>query len=259
MGRLSRPATYRLAGEVSNQQSLLVTAGRPVASLSSIQEAERLLGLAAAAAIRQLKIAITSDCRRRLERTAKRKPLIHRLRQASLPARPQSSWEIARQARRLAGAASFLRAAVAPSLEDSRPRSIEAVVRAKGERRSRPLANLGLTANPASYFLKRRFRQTRPRALAADPYRVLRVASAYMQLFLSDFAGSDRSFILRARGLERARLCAARSIRWFLLWLSATEAGEDAAGNCRRPSQLSPSLGFSILADRQVVCRPRSR
>src|SRR5208337_5624155 len=86
----------------------------------------------------------------------------------------------------LQGAASFLDAALSAQPANFRAREeLEAVLRALDEHSEADrLANLGLGVDPMSDFLKEDTGEPDLQHLAADPYRVLRVAAEYMRLGL---------------------------------------------------------------------------
>jgi Flp pilus assembly protein TadD len=257
-------ATYKAGLEkFQTSQSLLVTAGRLSASLQQYQEAERLLGLAQQRDTPNSEIAYyLGIAEEGLERTREAETSYAiAYRQASLrgPAAIKLGELRARQGD-LQGAASFLRAAVAAEPEDSRAQEqLEAVVRAKGETAEADrLANLGLTANPASDFLNEDSGKPDLEHLAADPYRVLRVASAYMQLgfYRRALQVLDRSYpSVPADWSEPGSVLPQKHP--LVLYYAAfckQKLGEDAAGNWQAASQLSPSLVFpSSPTDRVVL------
>jgi tetratricopeptide (TPR) repeat protein len=86
----------------------------------------------------------------------------------------------------LPSAISFLTAALAAAPQDNLAQEeLEAVIRASGDTATaNDAARRGLAADPTSDFLKRELGLPDKNHLAADPYRVLRVAAEYMNLGL---------------------------------------------------------------------------
>ncbi len=181
-------ATYKAALEKFPQsQSLLVASGRLAASLQHYEDAARELRLAQERDTSNSEIAYyLGIAEEGLGRTREAETSYEvAYRQADLrgPAAIKLGELRAREGD-LQGATSFLRAAVDAEPEDFRAQEqLEAAVRGTGDSAEADrLANLGLAADPTSDFLKEETGKPDLEHLAADPYRVLRVANGYMQL-----------------------------------------------------------------------------
>jgi tetratricopeptide (TPR) repeat protein len=181
-------ATYKTALEKYPQsQSLLVAAGRLAASLEQYEEAERLLLPAQERNTPDSEIAyylgIAEEALAHKREAETSYAIAYRQAALRAPAAIRLGELRARQGD-LQGAATYLHAAVAAQPDNLRAQEqLEAVVRAMGESAEADgLASATLTANPMSDFLKEDTGKPDLQHLAADPYRVLQVATEYMQL-----------------------------------------------------------------------------
>jgi len=160
----------------------------------------------------------------------------------------------------LKDAASFLSDAVAAEPANFRAQEeLEAVLRASGERQeSERVANLAFTADPMSDFLKEDTGKPDLEHLAADPYRVLRVAAEYMRLGLYQRA---LEVLVRTYPQVKADESEPGSVlpqkHPLVLYYAAyckQKLGADSPGNWQAGSELSPSLVFpSSETDRVVL------
>jgi tetratricopeptide (TPR) repeat protein len=160
----------------------------------------------------------------------------------------------------LKDAASFLSDAMAAEPANLRAQEeLEAVLRASGERpEADRMANLGLGADPMSDFLKEDTGKPDIEHLAADPYRVLRVAAEYMRLGLYQKALDvlDRTYPqVKADESEPGSVLPQQHP--LVLYYAAyckEKLGADAPANWQAGSELSPSLVFpSSETDRVVL------
>ena len=169
--------------------SLQIAAGRLAVSLQRYEEAERLLQLAHKRDTPNSEIAYyLGIAEENLNHTRDAETYYEiAYRQADLrsPAAIKLG-ELSAREGKLQDAVSFLKVAVAVEPANLRAQEeLEAVLRALGENSAADrLANLGLAANPMSDFLKEDTGKPDLQHLAADPYRVLRVAAEYMRLGL---------------------------------------------------------------------------
>ncbi|MGB6690569.1 MAG: DUF5107 domain-containing protein [Terracidiphilus sp.] len=257
-------ATYESAlAKYPQSQSLAVAAGRLAASLQRFDEAERLLQQA------QKRDTPNSEVAYYLGIAEEG---LGQSREA------QTSYEIAfRQADRrgpaairlgelraregdLKGAASFLNAAVAAEPANFRAQEeLEAVLRALGEHSEADrMANLGLTENPLSAFLKESTGKPDLEYLAADPYRVLRVAAEYMQLGLYQKALDVLDRIYSPAPADQSEpgsvLPQEHPLVLYYAAYCKQKLGADAQPNWQAASQLSTNLVFpSSDTDRVVL------
>ncbi len=160
----------------------------------------------------------------------------------------------------LQGAASFLKAALAAEPANLRAQEeLEAVLRAQGENsESNRLANIGLAADPMSDFLKEDTENPNLQHLAADPYRVLRVASEYMRLGLYRQALGvlDRTYssVDADRTEPGSVLPQQHPLVLYYAAYCKEMLGADAPRNWQTASELSTSLVFpSSETDRIVL------
>lgn len=160
----------------------------------------------------------------------------------------------------LKSAASYLSDAMAAEPANLRAQEeLEAVLRASGEQQEADrMANLGLGADPMSDFLKEDTGKPDLEHLAADPYRVLRVAAEYMRLGLYQKALEvlDRTYPqMKADESEPGSVLPQKHP--LVLYYAAyckEKLGADAPGNWQAGSELSPSLVFpSSETDRVVL------
>jgi tetratricopeptide (TPR) repeat protein len=144
----------------------------------------------------------------------------------------------------------FLQAAVdAEPLDLLAQEQMEALTRALGDTaQADRLAHLGLAADPMSDFLKEEIATPDLRHLAADPYRVLRLATEYMQLGLYQKALAilERTYpAVPADQSEPGSVLPQNHllVSYYVAYCKA-KLGVDAHQNWRAASQLSPSLVF---------------
>jgi len=257
-------ATYQSALERYPQsQSLQVAAGRLAASLQRFEEAERLLQGAQERDTPNSEIAYyLGIAEEGLGHTREAETSYEiAYRQAGLrgPAGIRLGELRAREGN-LQGAASFLRAAVAAQPANLRAQEeLEAVLRESGgHAEADRLAGLGLAADPMSDFLKQDTGKPDLEHLAADPYRVLRVAAEYMQLGLYRKAIEVLDRTYPAVGTDQREPGSVLPQKHpLVLYYSAyckQKLGQDAPRNWVAASELSPSLVFpSSETDRVVL------
>jgi predicted Zn-dependent protease len=256
-------ATYKSALQKYPQsQSLEVAAGRLAASLQQFDEAERLLRLAQNRDTPNSEIAyylgIAEDGLGHTREAETSYEIAYR--QAGLrgPAAIRLGELRAREGD-LQGATSFLRAAEAAEPANFRAQEeLEAVLRALGEHyEADRLANLGLGANPLSSFLKVDTGKPDQQYLAADPYRVLRVAAEYMQLGLYRKALDvlDRTYPPAAADQSEPGSVLPQKHPLVLYYAAycKEKLGSDTQRNWQAASELSPSLVFPSSATDRVV------
>jgi tetratricopeptide (TPR) repeat protein len=257
-------ATYESALEKFPQtQSLVVAAGMLAASLEQYEEAERLLKLA------QKRDTPNSDigyylgiAEEGLDHTREAETSYEiAYRQAGMrgPAAIRLGELRAREGD-LQGAASFLRAAVAAQPASLRAQEeLEAALRASGEHAEADrLAKLSIGVDPMTDFLKEDTGKPDLEHLAADPYRVLRVAAEYMRLGLYRKALEvlDRSYPTVSADQSEPGSVEPQKHPLVLYYAAYCEQklGKDAPRNWQAASQLSPSLVFpSSQTDRVVL------
>jgi Flp pilus assembly protein TadD len=257
-------ASYESALEkYPRSQSLELAAGRLAASLQRFEEAERLLQLAQQRDTPDSEIAYyLGIAEEGLGHTREAETSYEiAYRQAGLrgPAAIRLGELRARQ-EDLRGAASFLNAAVAADPANPRAQEeLEAVLRALGERSEADrLANLGLGMDPMSDFLKEDTGKPDQKHLAADPYRVLRVAAEYLQLGLYRKALEvlDRTYqpVDADQSEPGSVLPQKHPLVFYYAAYCKQKLGADAQRNWQAASELSPSLVFpSSQTDRVVL------
>jgi hypothetical protein len=257
-------ATYRSALEKYPQsQSLAIAAGRLAASLQRYDEAERLLDQAQKRDTPNSQVAYYLGIAEEGLGNAREAQTSYEIafRQADLrsPAALRLG-ELSAREGDLEGAASFLKAAVAAEPANSRAQEeLEAVLRARGERAEADrLANLGLKENPLSAFLKEDDGSPDLEYLAADPYRVLRVASQYMRLglFRKTLDVLDRTYpaVPADRSEPGSVLPQQHPLVLYYAAYCRQKLGEGAQRDWQAASQLSANLVFpSTDTDRVVL------
>lgn len=257
-------ATYESALEKYPQShSLEVAAGRLAASLERYEEAERLLRLAQQRDTPDSQVAyylgIAEDGLGRAREAETSYEIAYRQADLRGPAAIKLG-ELRAKEKDLQGAAPFLNAAVAAEPANFRAQEeLEAILRTLGERAEADrLANLGLGANPLSAFLKVDTGQPDQQYLAADPYRVLRVASEYMRLGLYQKALDvlDRTYspVAADESEPGSVLPQKHPLVLYYAAYCKQKLGADAPQNWRAASELSPSLVFpSSETDRVVL------
>jgi tetratricopeptide (TPR) repeat protein len=160
----------------------------------------------------------------------------------------------------LQGAASFLSDAVtAQPANLLAQEELEAVLRASGnDREADQVAKVGLGADPISDFLKEDTGKPDVQHLAADPYRVLRVAAEYMRLGLYQKALTvlDRTYpqVTADESEPGSVLPQQHPLVLYYAAYCKEKIGADAPANWQAGSELSPSLVFpSSETDRVVL------
>jgi hypothetical protein len=160
----------------------------------------------------------------------------------------------------LEGAASFLKDAVtAKPANLLAQEELEAVLRASGsDGEADQAAKVGLGADPMSDFLKEDTGKPDVQHLAADPYRVLRVAAEYMRLGLYQKALTvlDRTYpqVTADESEPGSVLPQQHPLVLYYAAYCKKKLGADAAANWQAASELSTSLVFpSSETDRVVL------
>ncbi|MGO9085465.1 MAG: DUF5107 domain-containing protein [Candidatus Sulfotelmatobacter sp.] len=160
----------------------------------------------------------------------------------------------------LQSAASFLNAAVSAQPANLvAHEELEAVLRALDERSEADrLANLGLGVDPVSDFLKEDIGKPDLQHLAADPYRVLRVAGEYMRLGLyrKALVVLDRTYptVTADQSEPGSVLPQKHPLVLYYAAYCKEKLGADAQRNWQVASELSPRLVFpSSETDRIVL------
>ena len=257
-------ATYESALEkYPVSQSLRVAAGRLAASLQRFDEAEPLLVEAQKRDTPNSEIAyylgIAEDGLGHSREAQTSYEIAFRQADLRGPAAIRLGELRAREGD-LPGAASFLRAAVAAEPANLRAQEeLEAVLRGSGEHSEADrLANLGLSANPLSAFLKEDTGKTDLQYLAADPYRVLRVADEFMQLGLYQKALDVLTRTYTAAPADQSEPGSVLPQKHPLVLYYAAyckqKLGADALRNWQAASELSANFVFpSSEADRVVL------
>ncbi len=257
-------ATFERALEkFPRSQSLQVAAGRLAASLQRYEDAARLLEQAQKRDTPNSAIAYYLGIAEEGLGHAREAETAYEIayRQAGLRgAAAIRLGELRAREGDLKGATSFLSDAMAAEPANFRAQEeLEAVLRASGDgQESDRLANLGLNADPMSDFLKEDTGKPDLEHLAADPYRVLRVAAEYMRLGLYQKALDvlDRTYRqVKADESEPGSVLPQKHP--LVLYYAAyckQKLGADAQGNWQAGSELSPSLVFpSSQTDRVVL------
>ncbi len=257
-------ATYKSALEkYPRSQSPQVAAGRLAASLEQFDEAERLLQLAQQRDTPNSVIAYyLGIAEEGLGHTREAETSYEiAYRQASMrgPAAIKLG-ELRAREEDLQGAATILSAAVAAEPANLRAQEeLEAVLRALGKNSEADrLAILSLGANPMSDFLKEDTAKPDLQHLAADPYRVLRVAAEYMRLGLYRKALEvlDRTYLPVAADQSEPGSVLPQKHPLVLYYAAycKQKLGTDAQQNWKAASELSSSLVFpSSETDRIVL------
>jgi predicted Zn-dependent protease len=256
--------TYETALEKHPQsQSLAVAAGRLAASLQQFGEAERLLVPAQKRDTSNSQIAyylgIAEEGLGRTREAQTSYEIAYRQADLRGPAAIRLAELRAREGD-LQGAAIFLQAAVAAQPANARAQEeLVAILRASGQlSEADRFASLGLSANPLSAFLKEDMGKTDLEYLAADPYRVLRIAAEYMQLGLYRKALDvlDRNFPPAPTDQSEPGSVLPQKHPLVLYYVAfcKQKLGADAARNWQAASELSANLVFpSTDTDRVVL------
>ncbi len=257
-------ATYEKALEKFPQsQSLEIAAGRLAACLQRYDDAARLLKQAQQRDTPNSTIAyylgIAEDGLGRAREAETSYEIAYR--QADMRAAAAIRLgELRAREGNLKDAASFLSDAITAEPANFRAQEeLEAVLRASGEREeSDRVANLALTADPMSDFVKEDTGKADLEHLAADPYRVLRVAAEYMRLGLyrNAFEVLNRTYSqVKADESEPGSVLPQKHP--LVLYYAAyckQKLGVDAQANWQAGAELSPSLVFpSSETDRAVL------
>ncbi|HEY5331692.1 MAG TPA: DUF5107 domain-containing protein [Acidobacteriaceae bacterium] len=160
----------------------------------------------------------------------------------------------------LHAAEAFLKDAVADAPLDIRAlEQLEAVTRANGNAAAADeLARRGLAIDPMSDFLKEETGKPDLPHLAADPYRVLRVATEYMQLgqYRQALTVLQRTYPEVPADQSEPGSVLPQNHPMVLYYAAYCQAklGEDAPQNWQAAEALSPSLVFpSSTMDREVL------
>jgi tetratricopeptide (TPR) repeat protein len=160
----------------------------------------------------------------------------------------------------LHAAQAFLKDAVEAAPLDIRTREqLEAITRAIGDTaRADELARLGLAMDPLSDFLKEETNAPDLSHLAADPYRVLRVATEYMNLGLYQkaLAVLVRTYPEVPQDQSEPGSVLPQNHLLVLYYAAYNKAklGKDSVQNWQAAGRLSPSLVFpSTTMDRTVL------
>jgi len=267
-------ATYKTALQKFPQsQSLLVATGRLAASLQQYEEAANLLGHAQERDTSNSEIAYYLGIAEEGLGHGREAETSYAIafRQAGLrgPAAIKLGQLRARQGD-LQGAAILLDAAAAAQPDNFRAQEqLEAVLRAMGESAAADrLANAGLASSPMSDFLK----ASNPTSdflkedtgkpdlvnLAADPYRVLRVATEYMQLgfYRKALQVLDRTYlpVPADQSEPDSVLPQKHPLVLYYAAFCKEKLGEGTARDWQAASELSSSLVFpSSETDRVVL------
>ena len=244
-------------------QSLQVAAGRLAASLQRYEEAERLLQLAQKRNTPDSQIAyylgIAEEGLGHTREAETSYEIAYRQADLRTPAAIRLG-ELRAKEGNLQDAASYLKAAVTAEPSHFRAlEELEAVLRAMGDSSEADgLANHGLTANPMSDFLKEDTGKPDEQHLAADPYRVLRVAAEYMQLRLYRRALQvlNRTYLPVAADQSEPGSVLPQKHPLVIYYAAycRQKLGDDAQANWQAASELSPNLVFpSSDIDRIVL------
>jgi tetratricopeptide (TPR) repeat protein len=157
-------------------------------------------------------------------------------------------------------AQSFLKNATEAAPFDIRAREqLEAITRAIGDTaHADELAHIGLAMDPLSDFLKEETNAPDLPHLAADPYRVLRVATDYMNLGLYQkaLAVLERAYpeVPQDQSEPGSVLPQNHPLVLYYAAYNKAKLGKDAIQNWQLAEQLSPSLVFpSSSMDRTVL------
>jgi tetratricopeptide (TPR) repeat protein len=159
----------------------------------------------------------------------------------------------------LVSARAFLKDAVEAAPMDSRAaEELEAIARETGDAtQADTLARLGLKVDPTSDFLKEETNAPDLSHLAADPYRVLRVATEYMVLGLYQKALTvlDREYPQTPTDQSEPDSVAPQNhplVRYYAAYCKV-KLGKDSIGNWQAAEKLSASLVFPSSALDEVV------
>jgi predicted Zn-dependent protease len=257
-------ATYKSALDKYPQSpSLAVAAGRLAASLQRFQEAEPLLQRAQNIDTPNSEVAyylgIAQDGLGHTRESQTSYEIAFRQADLRGPAAIRLG-ELRARDGDLQGAASFLKAAVAAEPANFRAQEeLEAILRARGEQAEADrLANLSLSQIPLSAFLQEDTGKPDLQYLAADPYRVLRVAAEYIQLGLYRKALGvlDRTYAAAPEDQSEpgSVLPQAHPLVLYYAAFCKQKLGADAPRNWQAASELSLDLVFpSSNTDRVVL------
>jgi predicted Zn-dependent protease len=257
-------ATYETAlKKFPQSQSIEIASGRLAASLQKYDDAARLLGQAQKRDTPNSTIAyylgIADEGLGHTREAETSYEIAYR--QADLRAAAAIRLgELRARADDLKGAASFLSDAVAAEPANFRAQEeLEAVLRSSGEHEeSDRVANLALTADPMSDFLKEDTGKPDLQHLAADPYRVLRVAAEYIRLGLYQKALQVLNRTYRQANADESEpgsvLPQQHPLVLYYAAYCKQKLGADAPVNWQAGSELSPSFVFpSSETDRAVL------
>ena len=257
-------ATYESAlKKYPQSQSLEVAAGRMAASLQRFGEAERLLIPAQMRETSNSEIGyylgIAEEGLGHAREAQASYEVAYRQADLRAPAAIRLAELRAREGD-LRSAALFLQSAVEAQPANVRAQEeLEAVLRALGkDSEADRLASLSLSANPLSAFLKEDTVKTDLQSMAADPYRVLRVAAEYMQLGLYKKALTvlDRTYpsVPADQSEPGSVLPQKHPLVLYYAAYCKQKLGADARQNWQAASELSVKLVFpSTDTDRIVL------
>ena len=243
--------------------TLQMAAGRLAASLQHFAEAERLLTAVQKRDTPNAEIGyylgIAEDGLGHVREAQTAYEVAFRQAEFHAPAAARISELLARQGD-LKGAQTFLRAAVESGPFDIRlQEQLAAITRARGDvTEAERLTRLGLGAVPMSDFLKEEAGAPDLPHLAADPYRVLRVATEYMELgqYQKALMVLDRTYPQVAADQSEPGSVLPQKHPLVLYYGAYCKAklGVDAVQNWQAAEGLSPSLVFpSSSMDRTVL------
>ena len=255
--------TYRQGlDRYPNSQSLSIAAGRLAASLQQYDDAARLLTRAQTRDTPNSEIAyylgIAQQGLGKLRDAQESYEIAYRQAELRAPAAIRLAELHARQGD-LRVAANLLRVATAAQPANVRAaEELEAVLRAQGmHAQADELAHRLLAANPTNDFLKADMGSPDLAHLAADPYRVLRVATGYMRLGLYTQASNllDRNYPAVAPDQSEPGSVLPQShpmVRYYAAWCH--EKLGDSKPNWQAASELATNYVFpSTETDRIVL------
>ena len=243
--------------------SLEIAAGRLAAGLERYEDAARLLRLAQARETQDSVIAyylgIAEEGLGHMREAETSYEVAYRQADLRGPA-AQSLGELRAREGDLRGAAIYLKAATEAQPDNFRAQEeLEAIVRSLGQQaEADKLAKLALVSNPLSDFVKEDRGSPDLEHLAADPYRVLRVAAEYMKLGLYQRALDvlDRSYADVAEDRSEPGSVLPQKhplVRYYAAYCSQ-KLGAGAQQKWQEASVLSPALVFpSSETDRIVL------
>ena len=243
--------------------SLQIAAGRLAVSLERYEEAEQLLENAHKRDTPNSEIAyylgISQESLNHSRDAETSYEIAYRQADLRAPAAIKLG-ELSAKKGNLEEAASYLKVAASTDPANLRAQEeLEAVLRALGENSEADhLASIGLTEDPMSDFLREDTGKPDLQHLAADPYRVLRVAAEYMRLGLYQKALGvlDKTYspVAPDQSEPGSVLPQNHPLVHYYAAYCKQKLGADAQANWQSASMLSPSLVFpSSDTDRVVL------